>query len=729
MAGLTRVPSNMLGSGPINYLANPGAEGSSLGWVTCIAKMSAVQSAGTVDTTGNMLNFTASGFYVGMRVRFASTVTAPGGLTTATDYYVHSLGGGGATVGLAATPGGAQIDLTSVGSGTMTLIPYEPGSGTGTASSGFTFTQTTASPLNNTASLLISKAAANHEMELGYLPFTIARKHRYSKLKISFNYEIASGTYADGDVKLSLYDVTNDKNIQPTGHSIYNTTVGGIHQAEFQTTDSTSYRLQFYVGSTSAVAFTMKVDDLEVTPQMITRGVFVGDWVDEGAGTITAITTSPTKGTIVVDKMLTREVGDTLEVKYTLHQSAGSAGAGSGDYLFHIPSRYTIDTTKTGADASASYGTGAATGAKNAVGLYAGRNGNQSHYGKIFVYDSNKVRTFGSSQGATSNAFGALGSGVLPLSTIVSYDMQFSVPLLGRSSNQVLSSQESGRLIAARAYRGAGTNLSVTANVTMNLGTTDYNHAGGYNNTTGEFTCPEPGLYEVNVEGIYFNNNTYVNLYKNGVYSRMIFQGHTSTVGGAKVELPCNAGDVLSLRPHQTTTLLWASTYTAAFTFRKINSPAQLVQVSTIACSYSTTAAQSIANNTRSIIDFGTKDFDYRGSVTTGASWKFTASESGLYEVNASMLWASANVWGTTEAMALTVHVDNNATPSRYLYYNNGLTGGGSSVAFPMQGTCRIRLIAGQYIDIRALQVCGSSLAMDSTAGMNYVEIMRVGDY
>ena len=61
--------------------------------------------------------------------------------------------------------------------------------------------------------------------------------------------------------------------------------------------------------------------------------------------TIGATTTPPTKGTIVVDSAMYRRIGDTMEINYTYGQSA-SGSAGSGSYLFPLPSGYTIDTTK-----------------------------------------------------------------------------------------------------------------------------------------------------------------------------------------------------------------------------------------------------------------------------------------------------------------------------------------------------------------------------------------------
>lgn len=70
----------------------------------------------------------------------------------------------------------------------------------------------------------------------------------------------------------------------------------------------------------------------------------ITDWVDFPM-TIGATTTAPTKGATSVDKAQWRRVGSDMEIRYDFKQtSAGSAG--SGIYLFPIPSAYTIDNSR-----------------------------------------------------------------------------------------------------------------------------------------------------------------------------------------------------------------------------------------------------------------------------------------------------------------------------------------------------------------------------------------------
>lgn len=78
-----------------------------------------VRTVSTLDTVADSLTFvTRHGFQNGQRVRFATTGTLPGGLSTGTDYYVFAVSEN--TIKVAATFGGSIVDITSAGSGTLT---------------------------------------------------------------------------------------------------------------------------------------------------------------------------------------------------------------------------------------------------------------------------------------------------------------------------------------------------------------------------------------------------------------------------------------------------------------------------------------------------------------------------------------------------------------------------------------------------------------------------------
>ena len=72
----------------------------------------------------------------------------------------------------------------------------------------------------------------------------------------------------------------------------------------------------------------------------------IGPWIDTGeVMDLTAVTTPPTKGTAVIDKVWYRRIGDSANIRWTLEQTAPGV-AGSGDYIVGLPAGFVIDTSK-----------------------------------------------------------------------------------------------------------------------------------------------------------------------------------------------------------------------------------------------------------------------------------------------------------------------------------------------------------------------------------------------
>jgi hypothetical protein len=107
-------------------------------------------------------------------------------------------------------------------------------------SPGLTLTSTTSTPLRGASSMLITHAASDQQGDGFADTITIDDADKCKVLTISFDYEIASGTYATGDLNLWVYDVTNSTLIQPAGYQIQNVGIESKHIATFQTTTSTS---------------------------------------------------------------------------------------------------------------------------------------------------------------------------------------------------------------------------------------------------------------------------------------------------------------------------------------------------------------------------------------------------------------------------------------------------------------------------------------------------------
>jgi len=260
-----------------------------------------------------------------------------------------------------------------------------PVDGTG-GSPNVTFAVSSSSPLRGLNSFLFTKDAANRQGQGASYAFTLDSADKNQVLNVSFDYEISSGTFASGDLTVYLYDVTNAQVIQPAGYTIQSLSSGitGRHLAQFQTTTSTSYRLIFHVASTSASAYTVKMENIVLGPQTIQYGAPITDWQNQGVISLTSSGTTPTKGSVLVDRYFTRRVGGNLEVRMEYQQS-GTGTAGTGVYLFGLPGGLSIDTDRI-TTSTTLYRT-------MAVGVASfGRSSGPLTYGaQVVVYNSTKV--------------------------------------------------------------------------------------------------------------------------------------------------------------------------------------------------------------------------------------------------------------------------------------------------------------------------------------------------
>lgn len=159
------------------------------------------------------------------------------------------------------------------------------------------------------------------------------------------------------------------------------------------------------------------------------------EWTDAGVITISATTTAPTKNnSVATDKIWWRRHAGDAEVRMYYRQSAtGSGGtAGSGDYLFGMPSGLSIDTSRVTAQ-TVVIGSSFYAGNEGAVGNYHASSSSVSSSGVVTVYDADYVRLVGAMTASASGGGGALGSGRTPAmgNVLVSYSAVFRVPIVG----------------------------------------------------------------------------------------------------------------------------------------------------------------------------------------------------------------------------------------------------------------------------------------------------------
>lgn len=160
----------------------------------------------------------------------------------------------------------------------------------------------------------------------------------------------------------------------------------------------------------------------------------VTDWKDfpsVAAGTlITATTTNPTYGTVDENIAQYRYVGDSAEIRWSFKSSVAGT-AGSGNYLFNIPSSIcVIDTAKTGTN-------GSARNQKSVVGHFKMVYGTTTvATGSAHVYNSSQIYFETSFVNSSSGlSAGQWGSSFLNFTAAESISALITVPCQGRSSN------------------------------------------------------------------------------------------------------------------------------------------------------------------------------------------------------------------------------------------------------------------------------------------------------
>lgn len=125
-------------------------------------------------------------------------------------------------------------------------------------------------------------------------------------------------------------------------------------------------------------------------------------------------------------------------------------------------------------------------------------------------------------------------------------------------------------------------------------------------------------------------------------------------------------------------------------------------------------------SSTPGILNFSTKVEDTTGSVTTGASWKFTAPEAGVYAVSSAILVVPTFL---TAGDTMDIAVYKNGTS--YMRIGAWVVSTATNVISPCNGSISLSLASGDYIDIRA-ETSAATVNTTATTKINFVSIVKV---
>lgn len=552
--------------------------------------------------------------------------------------------------------GGGSLNFISNGdaeAGTTGWAVYSdapgaiPVNGTG-GSANVTITTSSTNPLAGTNSFILTKDAADRQGQGFSYDFTINNESKAKVLQVSMSYLVNSGTFvagtssANSDIIVYLYDITNSVLIEPSSIKLLSnsTTIADQFNATFQTaSNSTSYRLILHCSTTSAAAYSLKVDSIVVSPSTYVYGTPITDW-QTYVPSIIGHVSNPTKGTTITDRAFWRRVGDSIHIRYEYDQSsAGSAG--SGYYKYSLPPGINIDTTKLiAANASGSTSLGVAT-------VYAGIN---VDYG--VVQASDVVGYFSIASGPTasrtSDTLYSLSNSVIQTSA------EFMAPILGWSSSVQTSDQTDTRIVAASYNRGSALSIPQATATVLPFTTIEYDTHGAYNTTSGVYTVPVSGKYVINAFSEFATNGTgHRELYvrKNiSTIKQLSYAGSLSgtvpTMMNGSATFDCNIGDTLEICVYQDSgaslNVSGSGTNFNFFSVERISGPSAIAANETIACLYK--GASGTLNGSDNLITYTTKVADTHSAYNSGI---FTAPASGFYDVSARISVSGTTSTGT----------------------------------------------------------------------------------
>lgn len=688
-----------------NYITNGGGESGTAGWsgYNDTQTFTVTIASPAVFTVGSTTNF-----YAGMPIAFTTTGALPTGLTAGTTYYISTVVSS-TTFRVSATLGGSDVNTSGSQSGTHTARTLVPLDGTGGSLSGLTFSSSTSSPLigNEMLQLVQTNSTVVAGQGISY-SFTIDSAYQAQVLSIVFSFNASSTfsassgqTGSESDLEIFIYDVTNAILIPVSPKVI---TANGSNNFQFKgifqtASNSTSYRLCIHTATTNsnATGWTFKWDGVYVGPQPIVQGPPVTDFTTYTL-TIGGTTSAPTPGTTAVNQAQWARVGDRAFIKYQFSQT-GAGSAGSGTYLFPIPSGLTIDSSKTEFASTNSNRTTAIN-----LGSASSFDGTTVQFGVVAAYNSTNLALYvGTAANSVSNT-------VVPLSNATArYGFTALVPITGWSSTTLMSNDASTRVVSARA---SGTPSSTSAGNIVIFGTTDFDTHGAYNSSTGRYTCPVSGIYKVTS---FWNQTTASNqiiIYRNGSTSGFsIGATQTNGLGSGSGNVQCSAGDLLDVRPQSSTGGWSAGSFVS---FELCLGPSNIAALDSINARYyasSTSLSGSLAT-----IVWTTKDYDSMNNMSSGV---YTIQVSGKYQINTALYVSGTFALGNN--LILEVQ-KNSSVVSRYTNVAGGAVGNMKAIIAD-----QISCLAGDLIRVQASS-SGTGPAIVSSNFDNYISLFRTGN-
>jgi hypothetical protein len=602
--------------------------------------------------------------------------------------------------------------------------------GTTTGSPNTTWTRTTSSPLRGAGSFLWTKSgAASRQGEGVYYNFTIDSADQAKPLAITFDYNVASGTFTasngstaplndnstttnagNSDIEAFVYDVTNGVLI-PVAPQVLtcSTSLPCTFKGTFQTSsNSTSYRLLLHNATTTTNNFTLKFDNFFVGPQSVSYGDPITDWVSF-TPVVTGFGTSPTKSG------LCRRIGDSAECYVTV-KVTNTTGASSLSVGTYLPSGWSVDTNKM-PDGNTNQGVGNAWWFNTSTGA--------TYTGNATWNTSSGMVPYGDSGALQWNA--TVPSAILTSTEVI---LRYTLPIAGFSSTVQMSNDTDTRVIAMKATGSPPTGTLNSSVNQITYGTVVTDKSGSY--SAGTYTVPVSGVYRttcsmyITFTGATANQYAGISVKQSGVSvgANTIRLGASATEATPVVSTLINAvaGDTITCNSQtNTSSPTFISDAPSNFmAVERLSGPSTIAASETLAASYVSTAGTALSAGAVTTIALPTKKYDTHSGYNTSTGI-FTCPISGKFSLKAHLTTAAVSL---TTSQLLNIRVRN--ITSGEICEGDRSYGNGTAQSWAATVACSMQCNAGEQMDLQYFISAAGNLL--TTAGYNYLQIERVGN-